>query len=280
MRVSIKIIGLVIVMIMTWCAPVSATDGIERPLEFAVPKGAKSSLEFPTDGGGGARIEVTPNNVTLRVHDTSTIIQRDRSVGFGLDETYFKIADFNFDGQLDVAVSSSTGYGGVNVFFDIFLINGKTTRAATKALEICNPVRHLPTKSLLSYGCKSGPSTDTKWYRYGAGEFRLWATSQDADGNLAKFELVTGQKIISEFSTPGLPALRPITVENARTYHEANAQSVSGDVLKLGHIVAIIDIVDQQWALVMSAVEDLVPIEGADTFWIDVSDILSEADFQ
>ncbi len=69
--------------------------------------------------------------------------------------------DVNFDGQNDVGVFTSTGYAGVNNYYDFYIVN-KNTGALEKSpvlYEISNPGVDASTKTVFS-SYRSGP----QWY--------------------------------------------------------------------------------------------------------------------
>ncbi|MCX7634046.1 MAG: hypothetical protein N2Z22_12010 [Turneriella sp.] len=70
------------------------------------------------------------------------------------------LGDFNFDGHEDVAVLESIGYGGVNVFYRLWLWDNKVQQYQEFEHSISNPQLNGKRKSLLS-GQRSGP----RWYQ-------------------------------------------------------------------------------------------------------------------
>ncbi len=70
--------------------------------------------------------------------------------------------DVNFDGQNDVGVFKSTGYAGVNNYYDFYIYNSKTKQLEKNAglSEISNPTVDIENKKVIS-NYRSGPN----WYQ-------------------------------------------------------------------------------------------------------------------
>jgi hypothetical protein len=93
------------------------------------------------------------------------------------------IADVNFDGWLDVLTPASTGYGGVNYFFDVYTFNPRASRFEWLELpggdgpQACNPEPR-PRERILLTNCKSGPAYYTTDYRFLTGKPYVYRSSE------------------------------------------------------------------------------------------------------
>ncbi|MDO8530489.1 MAG: hypothetical protein Q7S10_03755 [bacterium] len=78
--------------------------------------------------------------------------------------------DINFDGYHDLSVISSSGYMGVNFFYDYYLFNPTTKLFEKTGLNICNPQFKKEEKKIYS-SCKSGPTYLTTVYTFNGKEY-------------------------------------------------------------------------------------------------------------
>lgn len=155
------------------------TDPPDNPFESAI--GAAAILELPT---GETRIHLGPNaRAEIALNETtSLILMRNGShiVGtvqpqnsppaaplFDLAAATLpqqtleaRLTDVNFDGIRDLLVETQVGYGGVNVFFDLYL--GTRTGFETDIAErgLSNPEIDQDRKQITTL-MRSGPT----WYR-------------------------------------------------------------------------------------------------------------------
>lgn len=74
------------------------------------------------------------------------------------DEVVF--ADFNFDGTTDVGILEGVGYGGVNLFYRLFLYDKIAGKLVQFKTTVGNPSLHVAKKLLIS-AQRSGP----RWYQ-------------------------------------------------------------------------------------------------------------------
>ena len=70
-----------------------------------------------------------------------------------------QVGDFNFDEMQDIAIQDGIGYGGVNVFYRVFLWDDKANKLKEFATPISNPVLDGEKQTLVS-AQRSGPL----WY--------------------------------------------------------------------------------------------------------------------
>lgn len=75
--------------------------------------------------------------------------------------------DVNFDGHNDVAVLASTGYAGVNYFYDYYIYNPKTERLEKSSVltQLSNPNFDNANKKIIS-SYKSGPQWYTETFQW------------------------------------------------------------------------------------------------------------------
>lgn len=83
------------------------------------------------------------------------------------------IADFNFDGRLDLGLPSGIGYGGVNLFYSVFTYQKNQFVRLDSKLAICNPKFSAADKTLLT-NSRSGPYWYGTDYRFQSGRGWTW----------------------------------------------------------------------------------------------------------
>lgn len=83
------------------------------------------------------------------------------------------VQDFDFDGRKDIAVPTGIGYGGVNVFYDVYRYQAKANRwvaipARGDEFSVCNPELLSKQKVLLT-NSRSGPFWYGRDYKFRQG---------------------------------------------------------------------------------------------------------------
>jgi hypothetical protein len=154
-------------------------------LEYSVDRPFQASL--PLRNGSAARVHLSlkAGSSTLELHlgkRTQSLTVGTLSDGFVPPGTVLA-RDFNFDGWLDLALPMSTGYGGVNFFYEIYFYDPGSGRYALLRVpgeydgQFCNPQVSQREKALLT-SCKSGPAYAYADYKFAGGKPYLYRTSQ------------------------------------------------------------------------------------------------------
>ena len=78
--------------------------------------------------------------------------------------------DINFDGNDDLRIISSSGYMGVNLFYDYYVFNSKNNSFELFLTGVCNPGFNA-TKKIINSSCKDGPSYANYIYKYDGKEY-------------------------------------------------------------------------------------------------------------
>lgn len=252
-----------IALLACCAAPLASANNISsQPIEVEFSRNSTGSISISVGNGQTGQLEVGKKNITFIVNGLRTSVSlREDALG-GLDETLVRIEDYNFDGQRDFAISTISGYGGVNIFFDVFLIDPKTLQIMSTDFEVCNPKLHAPTKSLVGFQCKSGLHVETSWYHYNKNAFLLWASSKRVAGGYLKMELVTGQVVISEAESPGVPVVKLISRDGGKKFAHSDLLQPLDHRLNSGQQVVILDVSNEGMLLVKSPDDD-------EEFWIN-----------
>lgn len=133
--------------------------------------------------------------------------------------------DFNFDGLQDIAFFVSSGYGGVNQFYDLF-VSDKNGRLKP-LLVIANPSLK-PAKQQLSTAQRSGPRWYETVYQFADGKVTQHSDYSMIDETLFYREIFKGEKRISASVVSNIdadsnkPVVRKITVDKATLYNKPN----------------------------------------------------------
>ncbi len=132
------------------------------PLTFTPEKSLKVTIKM-ADGVVLARLPAGRQQ-KLSAYDSADV---------GVEAAPLLIGDFNFDGYKDIAVLEAIGYGGVNLFYRVWLWQSKEQKFQEFSGSISNPVLNSKSQMLIS-GERSGP----RWYQ------KVFAAN---GGNLAEY---------------------------------------------------------------------------------------------
>jgi hypothetical protein len=200
MQLQIRVLG-------AWLCILSAAASAEAPKEHPT-----LPVTFSPQAGETVTIEQTGDEIAAKL--PSGKIQ---TLG-GMEKEEFRFgaapllqADFNFDGADDVAVFDSSGYGGVNQFYTLYLWDKIGRGFQAFADMVSNPDLNIGRKALVS-GQRNGPRWYTTEYRSDAG--KLYAAVERetvADGfDYVTFKnpagQATGHKVVSNGEEDGRPA--------------------------------------------------------------------------
>lgn len=166
------------------------------------------------------------------------------------NKIYFQVHDFNFDGYIDIAIAQSYGYGGVNVFSDLYLFD-LNQKNYMKVLNDSNfEVDH--NRHILMSGQKSGPRYYQKEYKFeGLTPRVIWDSVTLAISGLWKVKFYDHKGEVKKVViTNSLKKLEPARLKIAlkKAYlHQAPYQGSKGKSYVIqGDSVQLLD-VDGSW---------------------------------
>ena len=228
-----------------------ADDGLQAyqafPFEFAPEQGKTIKVAFQ-----GAQLNATlPNQKKQTLAATADIKD-----AMGTDAQQFAVAqvgDFNFDGALDVAILSGNGYGGVNLFYDVFLWNKAKQNLQALKIPMSNPSLAVKRREVTSSE-RSGPKWYATTYRvskgtlYPAAEWQMVGT----DGAFGFYTFknpagkVIGHKVVGDESSTQAAekqadATAKIAAEKATLYDQPKASAKTKMYVVKGDSVTLLD---------------------------------------
>ncbi|MBU0654589.1 MAG: hypothetical protein KJ914_05575 [Gammaproteobacteria bacterium] len=226
-------------------------------VSFTVPKGyAKlpvtfspvSNIKVTVKQQGNNVIAVLPGGKTQALGELPDVPEG----GMEIDSLIIQ-ADFNFDGMGDVGLLEGVGYGGVNMFYRLYLWDKTTSKFQDFAKEISNPTLTTATKTLNS-AQRSGPRWYTTDYRFTNGKPYTWmetvvvspegdlyhAKIYKPDGKLLK-TLVAATEDPAEINEKTPPAIRKILPAKAPLYDKPDADSKTRMYVIKGDKVELLD---------------------------------------
>ncbi len=139
----------------------------ETPIVLWMSLENKARLEVQLDETISAQVKIESGEITIQFSNGES--QELTKVEDGLfGEMRLEIRDFNFDARPDIAISQSFGYGGVNVFSDVYVYDAQEQQFELlmngSNVEVRDGHRELKTSQ------KSGPRFYSKLYRFANGK--------------------------------------------------------------------------------------------------------------
>lgn len=161
--------------------------------------------------------------------------------------------DFNFDGQGDVAMLDGVGYGGVNLFYRLYLWDKAAGKFQEYQDTISNPTLTRETKTL-STGQRSGPRWYTTDYRFSNGKPYVWSEGAmvgaesglyfvklyNSAGKIIK-KVVAETEDASDVDAKTASATRKVAVDKAVLYTKPDAAAKLNMYLVKGDEVTLLD---------------------------------------
>lgn len=121
----------------------------------------KFPLDYAPEKSQTVKIELVQNKALARLPDGKVQPLSEYDSAELLSEAApVLLGDFNFDGADDVAILEGIGYGGVNLFYRVWLWQSKSKNFAEFKTPISNPALNTVSRMLIS-GQRSGP----RWYQ-------------------------------------------------------------------------------------------------------------------
>lgn len=158
------------------------------------------------------------------------------------------VEDFDFDGRKDIAIPSGIGYGGVNVFYQVYRLR-ESFQPFPEEHAICNPEFSAADRTLIT-NSRSGPLWYGVDYRFHQGQPWVWrrrlpvlldAISADCD-LLTLFEVYDRQgKVVSArlSQDPAIP--KPVTLKLSQSvalFPSPGSRGTRG-LLKVGTVISL-----------------------------------------
>lgn len=121
----------------------------------------KFPLDYAPEKSLSVKIELVQNKAVARLPNgkTQQLSEHD-GAEFAGEAVAVLVGDFNFDGADDIAILEGIGYGGVNLFYRVWLWQSQSKNFREFATPIGNPALNTTSRMLLS-GQRSGP----RWYQ-------------------------------------------------------------------------------------------------------------------
>ena len=202
----------------------------QTPIALWLSLESKTRLEFDVDESISAVLKVENGSISLQFSNGQS--QDLAVVEDGLfGEMRLEIRDFNFDARPDIAVSQAFGYGGVNVFSDVFSYRPESQRYE-KLLHGSN-VEVRKKQGELKTSQKSGPRFYSKHYRFADGQPYPYLETMTIGYDLEKITLKrpngeVKRSLIALFGAEKdtlNPAILPVQAERAYLYNEPAEES-------------------------------------------------------
>lgn len=177
------------------------------------------------------------------------------------NSTQVIVDDFNFDGINDLAIAKSVGYGGVNVFYDLYLFDNASKNFIPSLTEAANPEIRKDLREV-RIGYKSGQEYATNIYRSLDGKLILIINTNTMVGSgLLKIFLhdTTGKVIkqyvassVEEISEKLPPLQLKIKSPKAYFYEKPSAEAKTASYVIAGDTVTIMDVTGASWEWVLA----------------------------
>lgn len=245
-RASAQSIGILFLLGYASIGLAASEEG-QFPFKFAPVKGQSVSIDQPA---GAEVIAHLPKNKQQVLAVVETYEASDNIQHIAL------IDDFNFDGAQDLALLESYGYGGVNLFYHLFLWDQAAQQFSKFGETISNPELDAK-RQVLTTSARSGPVWSSTKYKLEQGKLYPavdWEAITVNDGNWQRLTFknpqgqVIGHKVVSSQDEQSgdtgenLPnAGASIKVKKAALYDRPNAAAKTKMYLIQKDIVSLLD---------------------------------------
>jgi len=252
--------------------------------KISVPWDGKTEVDILVMPGNTARLTLENGSLSIS-HQGSAIqqifsgmVKEERLLGnWGLH-----FDDFNLDGYQDFAIDVGYGYGGVNVFSDIYAFNIETGQF-DKILEEVSNIDISHEAKELHTAMKSGPSYISTNYRFDKGKPYKYidqvvmfngmdlATVYDKSGKITRKLVVDPADEEMGFIEPK-PAIRKVLVKRAWLYSAPDQSSKTRSYLIEGDEVELHDAEGDAYDWFKIRFNGKKTVEG----WVKSKDIVEE----
>ena len=223
--------------------PLAALSG-GNELSFWVGEQSRARLGFSITPDTRAELIVDRGSVNIEFGSgSSQTLAQDIEPFNG--EIGVTVDDYNFDGFADIAVLESFGYGGVNMFFAVYVFD--PAQSAFRHWLTESNIEPDPAKREVHTGQKSGPRYFSAVYRLHDGNPYLYRESVQIGSDLEKVTLrnargdVTETKIVDLRRDGSATAERTIAAERAYFYDEPDDAAKTGAYVIRGDTVELLD---------------------------------------
>ena len=238
---------------------IAGIGGLSANLAWAAGMQAQQAFPFQFKPVAGKQIAVskTGNKVMAQLPNGKkqllATLEDDNANASGTEIAVAQVGDFNFDGTQDVAIQDGNGYGGVNIFYRLFLVDKTGGQLKEFAEAISNPELDVKRKTL-TVAERSGPRWFATEYRsqngklYPAMKSEMLALGDGAVNYLTFTNAagkVTGHKLVNDEgqgnSADQADATATVQVAKAPLFDKPNAASKTKMYLVKGDTVTLLD---------------------------------------
>lgn len=223
--------------------PALAMPSLASEITLRLPASDTARLSFQVTDDRDAELLLDELSVSVSLGDNTTLLL-DELIPFQ-DQIQVRLADYNFDGSLDVGILESEGYGGVNLFFAVFVFE-PTSDSFVYWFTESNITLDAEAQEIHTHQ-RSGPRHYSTVYRLHQGQPYAYQTASPLlDWDLEKHSRYDpdGQLLdtwVVDLRNNQMPAERAITAEQAYFHQEPDEATQLSSYIITGDTVEILD---------------------------------------
>jgi hypothetical protein len=143
-----------LILLYSWFVFPSSSHAEDRLVEYFISSGSEGSLNFSQNSEAKQLIQIESDGKIISTYaGVISEISSSRDSDLLLNGVLLKVYDFNFDGFADLAISSSVGFGLINVYYDIFIFLPGKNKFSDRVADICNPIISNHKKQIIVSNC-------------------------------------------------------------------------------------------------------------------------------
>lgn len=213
---------------------------------FWFSSNSPSRIEFPINNNISGIMEIENRQFNVYIQDNGS--QKLTQIEDDLNgELNVQINDFNFDGNMDIAIMHSYGYAGVNIYSDIFFFDTDNV-LFEKKMSASNVSADVDKKELLAAE-KSGPHFYKTVYKFNNGEPYIYSESVNVSSDIEQVTLknpagdVVKKVLVDSYSEDNSmePAIKAVSAERAYLYNGPDESTKTKMYLIAGDKVTLLD---------------------------------------